>query len=89
MTEYDPIPLDTTAEAARVQYKRLREMGTAERAAMTFELNDFMHSMTEQGVRNRHPDYDEESVRRALIRLTAGEEVFRRVFPDGMGRASE
>ena len=79
MIDYDPIPGDTTPEAAREQYARLREMSPQERARMTFELNDMMRSLAEQGIRKRHPEYDEESVRRALIRLTAGEELFRRL----------
>lgn len=79
MIEYDPIPDDTTREAAREQFARLREMGTQGRARMTFELNDMMRSLAERGIRKRHPEYDDESVRRALIRLTAGEETFRRL----------
>lgn len=86
MIEYNPIPADTTEEAARAQYKRFRKMSPAERARTAFQLSDMMRSMAEKGIRRRHPEYDEQSVRRAFIRLTAGDEVFRRFFPDSKVR---
>lgn len=82
MVDYNPVPVDTTKEAAREQYQRFRQMSPAERAQVTFQLSDMMRSMAEKGVRRRHPEYDQQTVRLALIRLTAGEEVFNRFFPD-------
>lgn len=48
---------------------------------MTFELTDDLRRVTEAGVRHRHPDYDDDMVRLALIRLWLGPELFRRVHP--------
>ncbi len=34
------------------------------------------------GIRHRHPDYDEEQVERALLRLLWGTDLYRRARPD-------
>ncbi len=86
MIDYDTVPADTTEEAARAQYERFREMSPGERGRVVVELSDMMHAMAEKGIRRRHPEYDEQSVRRALIRLTAGEEAFSQFFPDSKVR---
>ena len=76
------VPKDTTIEAARVQFSILRKMGMEGRARMAMELSDGLRSIIESGVRQRHPDYDENMVRLAAIRITIGEELFRQAYPD-------
>ena len=76
------VPKDTTIEAARIQFSILRKMGMEGRARMAFELSDALRSITESGVRQRHPDYDENMVRLAAIRIAIGEELFRQAYPD-------
>ncbi len=70
---------DTSREAARRHVKVLRRLGIKRRASMTFELSDVLRRVTEAGVRHRHPDYDDDMVRLALIRLWLGPELFRRI----------
>ena len=77
------IPRDTTREAMLKQDEILRRIGPCGRAAMTFELNDGMRSLVEAGVRDRHPDWDNEAVRREVLRLLVGEELFQQVYPPG------
>ena len=72
---------DTSREAARMHVEVLRRLGIGRRASMTFELSDILRCVTEAGVRHRHPDYDEEMVRLAVIRLWLGPELFRRIHP--------
>jgi len=36
--------------------------------------------LAEEGIRKRHPDYDDKAVRQALVRLTAGKDVFERLL---------
>ncbi len=72
---------DTSREAGRIHMDVLRRLGLARRAAMTFELTDDLHRVTEAGVRHRHPDYDDDMVRLALVLLWLGPELFRRVHP--------
>jgi hypothetical protein len=48
---------------------------------MTFELSNALRRVTEAGIRHRHPDYDDEMVRLALVRLWLGPELFQQVHP--------
>ena len=75
-------PADTSAEAQRVQTEALRRLTMEERARMTFELSDNLRAVTEAGIRHRHPEYSDEQVRLALIRLMLGEELFQRWYGD-------
>ena len=76
------IPADTTPEAAEVYFEVLRNLGPARRLRMVFEMGDQMRALAQGGVRHRHPDYDDESVRLAVLRLMVGEELFRQIHPD-------
>lgn len=76
------VPKDTTLEAARVQFSILRKIGMEGRARMAIELSDGLRSIIESGVRQRHPDYDENLVRLAVLRIVIGEELFRQAYPD-------
>lgn len=73
---------DTSPEAFRQSTEALRRMSRPQRLQMAFEFSDWLRTVTEAGVRRRHPDYDEEQVRRAVMRLWLGEEHFPKVFPN-------
>ncbi len=75
-------PTDTAPQARAVQLQALRRMGISGRAAMTFELTRALRQTVRAGIRQRHPDYTEEEVHLALMRLTLGEELFHEVFPE-------
>jgi len=75
------LPADTTLEAARVQFAALRRMTPAQRLEMGCKLNDEVRALVKAGVRHRHPEYDEEQVRIATVRLLIGEEWFKVCFP--------
>ena len=68
---------DTTAETLAVQVQVLRRIGPADRMAMTFELSDSLRSLVEAGVRHRHPDWDDRTVEREVVRLMTGDTLFR------------
>lgn len=76
------VPPDTTIDAAIKQFEILRRLDTRERAEMTFQLSDNLHRIVEAGVRQRHPDYDEQTVKLAVLRLTIDERLFRQAFGD-------
>ena len=76
------VPKDTTIEAARVQFSIFRKMGMEGRARMAIKLSNELRSIIESGVRQRHPDYDENMVRLAATRIAIGEELFRQAYPD-------
>jgi hypothetical protein len=76
------IPADTTPEAAAVQLEIYRRMPSWRRLRAALEMGDPVRSLSAAGVRNRHPEYTGEQVRLAVIRLSVGEELFRKAFPD-------
>ena len=76
----DVIPSDTTIEAARKEFEILRRLGPEGRARMTFELSNNLRQTVESGVRQRHPDYDEQEIGREVLRLMIGDQLFHKVF---------
>ncbi|TKJ42120.1 hypothetical protein CEE37_00140 [candidate division LCP-89 bacterium B3_LCP] len=77
-----PIPADTTLEAYRFQIAVLRRIGPEGRMKLMSQLCRGMRRTVEDGVRMRHPEYDDETVKLAVIRLTAGREVFDLLLPN-------
>jgi hypothetical protein len=59
----------------------LRNIGFEGRVRMTFQLNNSLRSISEAGVRRRHPDYDERRVHLAAIKLAIGADLFKLVYP--------
>jgi hypothetical protein len=81
MGEHDSILRDTSLEATRAYFAVLRRMTPDERVKQALELSDQMCAVLEAGVRHRHPEYDEQQVRLATIRLRLGTRLFREVHP--------
>jgi hypothetical protein len=79
---FNIFPRDTTLEAARIRFSILRQIGPEGRAKMAIELSDALRAIIEAGVRQRHPDYDDNMVRLAALCLAIGEELFRQFYPD-------
>lgn len=65
-----------------MQLAAYRRMSGTERSAIAFRLTDLARRVAEAGIRQRHPDYDADQVRRALLRLRLGDEAARCVWPD-------
>jgi len=74
------IPADTTLDALRKQFEILERIGIEGRAEMTFELSDNLRQIVEAGVRLRHPEYNNVEVRREVLRITLGDELYRKAF---------
>ena len=62
------IPADTNVEAWKVQFAILRRLGIEGRSRMTAILCENLRGTIESGVRMGHPEYDDEQVRREVIR---------------------
>jgi hypothetical protein len=71
---------DTTHDALLRQLQVLREMGISGRAAMTFELSDNLRQLVRDGVRHRHPDWDETRVEREVFHIVLGDRLFDEAF---------
>lgn len=74
-------PLDTSADAHRVQTEAYRRMEGSQRGAIVFRLNDLARQAAVAGIRARHPEYDGERLRLAYARLVLGDELTRAVWP--------
>ena len=75
------IPADTTPEAAWVQRQIYQRMSFENRLVLTLDMSRFLGQIGAAGVRLRHPEFTEEQVKFAVIRLRLGEELFRKAFP--------
>lgn len=72
---------DTSAEAAAVQLAAWRRLGPEARVAMAAHLSDDIRQVSLAGIRQRHPDYTDDEVRRALLRLIVGDALTRAAWP--------
>ena len=79
--DYSAVPRDTTLDAFRVQIEVLRRLGVEGRSRMTFQLCDQVRQLAAAGVRSRHPEYTDEQIRLAVIRLRLGDRLFSQVYP--------
>jgi hypothetical protein len=73
--------IEQSHEPNAVTWQTLRKLGFAGLASMTFALNRSLRSITEAGIRRRHPDYDDRRVRLAATKLAIGPELFKLAYP--------
>ncbi len=76
------IPADTTLDAMRKELEVLRNMTGEQRLQIACDLSNNVRKISEAGVWSRHPDYDEQKVKLAVLHLMIGSKLFREVFPD-------
>jgi hypothetical protein len=72
-------PADTSPDAWRAHVEAIRRMDGSARVAKALELGDAARSVSEAGIRHRHPDWTDQQVRDALVDLRLGEELARAV----------
>jgi hypothetical protein len=74
---------DTSPEAHEIQMQIYRSMTPGRRIELGFEMSEEAFEVMAAGIRMRHPNYTEDQVRWALIRLrTEDDDLFRRAWPD-------
>ena len=61
---------DTRPEADAAQLEILRAMSGAQRLRLAFEMSEFARKLARAGIRDEHPDWSEEQVKRELLRLS-------------------
>ncbi len=72
--------LDTSSDADAIQLEVYRRMAPERRLRVGLELTELSRGLLASGIRARHPEYDEERVRLASLRLWLGAELFRRAY---------
>jgi hypothetical protein len=75
------IPRDTSPDAFWVQCRVLRRLGSRNRSRQMLELIETVNKTAASGIRSRHPNYSDEEVRMALIRMRLGDHLFVKAFP--------
>ncbi|MGH9382066.1 MAG: hypothetical protein ACRD2Z_15840 [Thermoanaerobaculia bacterium] len=73
--------MDTSEAAASAQLEVYRRMSPAARLRVGLELTATSRRLLGDGIRRRHPEYDDEHVRLAFLRLWLGPELFRAAYP--------
>jgi hypothetical protein len=58
-------------------------MGPERRLQAGIDLAQTCRKLLETGVRMRHPEYNANQVKLAVMRLQLGEELFLKVYPEG------
>ena len=71
---------DTTIETELKYIQILASLGIEGRASLTFELSDSMRKVLEDGIKHRHPAYNEKEVRLAVMKLTLPDKIFCQFF---------
>ncbi|NUQ65654.1 MAG: hypothetical protein HUU20_24555 [Pirellulales bacterium] len=76
VVEIDPIPRDTSREAAAVYYAALTRMRPHERVASALKLSRQLQCVLADGVRRRNPQRPETAVWQEVLRRCFGEAAF-------------
>jgi hypothetical protein len=73
---------DTAEEAHAIQVRRYQEMSPARKSEIVGELSDTVRSLARDGIRRRHPNYNDDEVRQALTVLLYGPDIAHRIWPN-------
>lgn len=71
---------DTSRAAASAQTEIYRRMSPAARLRVGLELTTMSRRLLMEGIRRRHPEYDDELLHLAFLRLWLGPELFRAAY---------
>jgi hypothetical protein len=74
-------PLDTSSEAWRIAREAHARMGPEGRVRAAFEAAEFGRALALEGIRHRHPEYDQRMLRLALFRRLYGDALFLKAYP--------
>ncbi|MBW1999805.1 MAG: hypothetical protein JRJ29_17820 [Deltaproteobacteria bacterium] len=77
------VGIDTTVEAEKKQIEIFRKMSPEKRLINSISLAQTSRRLLAAGVRMRHPEYTDDQVRLATIRLILGDTLFAAVYPEG------
>ena len=76
---------DTSPEAEAIQIEVFRRMSPERRLQAAIELAQMSRDLLTEGVRKRHPEYGEEEIRLAVIRILLPEQLFLAAYPTAQG----
>lgn len=76
------IPADTDPEAHEIQLNIWRAMEPERKFEQVLQLSDDARALVTDGIRARHPEYNEEQVKHASFRVFLGDTLYAEVWPD-------
>jgi hypothetical protein len=74
---------DTDPDAEVQQGLAHARLGPARRVELAAEMCDDVRSVVRDGIRRRHPEYPEDAVHAAFLRIWLGDGLARSLFTDG------
>jgi hypothetical protein len=74
-------PDDTSQVAHDFQVRGYRRTDAAQKAAIVAELSGAVRDVAREGIRQRHPGYGDDDVKKALVVLLYGPETARLLWP--------
>lgn len=75
------IPHDTSEAAFRAQMAVWERLGPEGRVALAGRISLSARQLARDGIRQRHPQYSDQQVHRALLRLLYGDEIVQKMWP--------
>ncbi len=69
-------PRDTDPHVHELQLERMRRLSVSERLEQQARLCRTTRNLMRMGIRGRHPEYDDEAVELALLRLLLDDDAF-------------
>lgn len=73
---------DTSYLAENIQLKIFKAMGPEKRLERAIELSNLSLKFLREGVSIRHPEYNEEQIKLAVIKLLLPEKLFKLAYSD-------
>jgi hypothetical protein len=67
---------DTSVDAEQFRTAFLQSLSGEQRVSMAVEMTHSAHEITKRGISARHPEYSNEEVHVAFVRLLLGDELF-------------
>lgn len=74
-------PYDTSPEAHELQLRLYRSMTDEQRSGLALEMSDDVRQIAREGIKQRHPEYTDEDVKKALVALLYGADAAAKVWP--------
>lgn len=74
---------DTDPDAVVQQRLAHARLSPAQRVELAAEMCDDVRSVVRDGIRQRHPEYGEDAVHAAFLRIWLGDDLARAIFADG------
>jgi len=76
---------DTSEKIEKVQIEILKKMKPEQKLKLALKLFETEKKLLLEGIRTRHPEYNKNKVKLALIKIFLGDELFEKVYPDKRG----